>query len=216
MRSLHFLSSLSLVLLACLGAASMNAVEPTTSIPASASDARPITIGTPAPLSVAVKLPDGSPTTLGTVIAGAPTVVIFYRGGWCPFCTRHLAGLGAIVKDLSAAGWKILALAPDQPSVLKGVVDAGDGGVPRLSDADGNAMRAFGVAYHVDDATAEHMKEYKIDLTARSGNDHRWLPVPSVFMISADGIIRFVHANPDYKVRLDPQAILNIAKTTPH
>jgi len=208
--------SLSLVLLACLGAASLNAVEPaSTTIPASGLDTRPVTIGSAAPLSVAVNLPDGSSTTLGTVIAGAPTVVIFYRGGWCPFCTRHLAGLGSIVKDLTAAGWKILALAPDQPSVLKEVVDAGDGGVPRISDAEGNAMRAFGVAYHVDDVTAEHMKAYKIDLIARSGNDHRWLPVPSVFMISADGIIRFVHANPDFKVRLDPQAILDIAKTTP-
>ena len=208
--------SLPLMLLACLGAASLNAVEPAnTTIPASASDIRPIIIGAPAPLSVAVKLPDGSQTTLGAVINGEPTVVIFHRGGWCPFCTKHLAGLGAIVHDLAASGWRILALAPDQPSVLKEAVVAGDDGVPRISDADGNAMRAFGVAYHVDDATAEHMMEYKIDLSTRSGNDHRCLPVPSVFMISAAGKICFVHANPDFKVRLDPQAILEIAKTTP-
>lgn len=210
------MSSLPLVLLACLGAASLHAVElANASIPPSGLDIRPLTIGAAAPLSVSVKLPDGSQTTLGAVIHGEPTVLIFYRGAWCPFCSRHLAGLGTIVHDLNAAGWKILALAPEQPSVLKEAVVAGDDGVPRLSDADGNAMRAFGVAYHVDDATAAHMKEYKIDLTARSGNDHRWLPVPSVFLISAAGTICFVHANPDFKVRLDPQAILEIAKTTP-
>ena len=151
--------------------------------------------------------------TLATALGGGPTVVLFYRGGWCPFCTRHLAGLAGILPDLTAAGWKVVAVAPDQPSVLAATLAKGDDGVPRLSDAEGNLMRAFGVAFRVDDTTDAKLKGYKIDLAAAAGNDHRWLPVPSVFLIAADGTVRFAHADPDYKVRLDPQALLAVAKT---
>ncbi len=165
-------------------------------------------------MSVVVRRTDGTAVTLGAAINGSPTVVVFYRGGWCPFCTRHLAGLAGIIPDLTAAGWKIVAVAPDQPSVLAATIATGDDGVPRLSDAAGDLMQAFGVAYRVDDATDVKLKGFKVDLAAAAGNDHRWLPMPSVFLIAADGTIRFVHADPDYKVRLDPKALLAIATTT--
>jgi peroxiredoxin len=37
------------------------------------------------------------------------------------------------------------------------------------------------------------------------------LPHPGVFVIGKDGVIRFAHVNPDYKTRLDPEAILKAA-----
>lgn len=207
-----------ILLLACLTATHLAAVDtaPVASVlvPASPQEARPITVGSAAPVSVMVRRTDGAAVSLGTVMSGSPTVVVFYRGGWCPFCTRHLVGLAGIIPELTAAGWKIVAVTPDQPSVLAATIAKSDDGVPRLSDAAGDLMRAFGVAYRVDDATDTTLKGYKIDLAAAAGNDHRWLPVPSVFMIATDGTIRFVHADPDYKVRMDPQALLTIAKTT--
>jgi len=203
-------------LLACVCASGLLAVEPThpqaPAVPATAQATTAAAVGSRIPLSTAVLQSDGTATTLGQVLGGKPTVLIFYRGGWCPFCTRHLAGLGAIVPDLTAAGWQIVALAPDQPTVLAAAIAQGDGGIRRLSDADGTAMRAFGVAYHVDDATAATLKGYEIDLEAAAGNNHRWLPVPSVFLVTAEGEIHFAHADPDYKVRMDPQAILAAAK----
>ncbi len=169
-------------------------------------------VGATVPLTTPLQRTDGTAATLGDIVAGKPTVLIFYRGGWCPFCTRHLAGLGAIVSDLTTAGWQIVAVSPDQPSVISTTLAKADDGVPRYSDAAGEAMRAFGVAYRVDDATNEKLKGYKIDLTAAAGNDHRWLPVPSVFLLTPAGEVRFVHADPDYKVRLDPQAVLAAAR----
>ena len=207
-----------ILLLACLTAAHLAAGDAATSVvtvvPASPQEARPITIGSAAPMSVMVRRTDGTAVNLAAALGGSPTVVVFYRGGWCPFCTRHLAGLAGVMPDLTAAGWKIVAVAPDQPSVLAATIAKGDDGVPRLSDAAGDLMRAFGVAYRVDDATDAKLKSFKVDLATAAGNDHRWLPVPSVFLIAADGTIRFVHADPDYKVRLDPKALLAIATTT--
>ena len=210
--------STKILLLACLAATHLAAADAAATasvvVPASAAETRPLTVGSAAPASVVLHRPDGTAVTLGAAMQGSPTVVVFYRGGWCPFCTRHLAGLAGVIPDLTAAGWTILAVAPDQPAVLAATLATGDDGVPRLSDAGGDLMRAFGVAFRVDDDTDAKLKGFKVDLAAMAGNTHRWLPVPSVFLIAADGAIRFVHADPDYKVRLDPQALVAIAKTS--
>jgi len=209
--------STKILLLVCLAAIQLAAVEPAAqakpTAPASAQEARPIAVGSGAPLSATARRSDGTAVTLAAVLGGKPTVVVFYRGGWCPFCTRHLAGLAGVIPDLNAAGWAIVAVVPDQPSVLAATLAKGDEGVPRLSDAGGELMLGFGVAYRVDDATDAKLKGYKIDLAAASGNNQRLLPVPSVFLVAADGTVRFVHAEADYKVRLDPQALLAVART---
>lgn len=46
----------------------------------------------------------------------------------------------------------------------------------RLSDRDAVAVKAFGIAFKVDDVTIEKYKTYKIDLDAASGNDRHILP----------------------------------------
>ena len=42
--------------------------------------------------------------------------------------------------------------------------------------------------------------------------DAKLLPVPAIFLIDAEGVVRFVHTNPDYKLRLDPADILEAAE----
>jgi hypothetical protein len=40
----------------------------------------------------------------------------------------------------------------------------------------------------------------------------RWLPVPAVYVISRDGLVKFVHTDPDYKARLAPAEVLAAAR----
>ncbi len=80
-----------------------------------------------------------------------------------------------------------------------------------LSDSKMSASRAFGIAFRVDDATVERYKRFKIDLEEASGETHQLLPVPSVFIVDRKGIVRFVYSNPDYKVRIDTDALIGAA-----
>jgi len=76
-----------------------------------------------------------------------------------------------------------------------------------------NAARAFGVAFRVDAAGLAKFQEYGVDLEAASGQSHHQLPVPAVFIIDRSGVIRFVHANPDYTTRISAEALLAAART---
>ena len=51
---------------------------------------------------------------------------------------------------------------------------------------------------------------YGIDLAAASGESHQALPVASVFVIDAAGVIAFSYVNPDYRTRV-PVRILRAA-----
>jgi peroxiredoxin len=54
--------------------------------------------------------------------------------------------------------------------------------------------------------------QYGIDLEEASGHDHHQLPVPSVFLVEAGGVVRWVYSNPDYKVRPDNAGLLEAAR----
>ncbi len=45
-----------------------------------------------------------------------------------------------------------------------------------------------------------------------AGQEIAWLPVPAVFLIGRDGTIKFVYANPDYKIRLKAAVLLAAAR----
>jgi len=80
------------------------------------------------------------------------------------------------------------------------------------SDHRAEAARAFGIAWRVSEAERKKLLGYGIDIEAASGEQHHLLPVPSVFLVDRGGVVRFRHANPDYKVRIENEALLKAAR----
>ncbi|MGX7835986.1 redoxin domain-containing protein, partial [Campylobacter fetus subsp. venerealis] len=80
----------------------------------------------------------------------------------------------------------------DRPERLYASLSEPDIHYTLLSDAEMTASRAFGVAYRLDDAALAKYGEYGIDLEAASGQKHHELPVPAVFIVDSQGLIRFV------------------------
>ncbi len=141
-----------------------------------------------------------------------PTVLIFYRGGWCPYCNTQLAGLREIETQVVQLGYQIIAVSPDRPEKLRESLQKHNMNYLLLSDSKMDAATAFGIAYEVDDETSQKYSQYGIDLENVSGEKHHLLPVPSVFIISKDGKIKFHYVNPDYKIRIDPELLLTAAR----
>ena len=57
-------------------------------VASSAQEARPIAVGAAAP-DAALRDLNGNDVTLHAIVAERPTVLIFYRGSWCPYCNLH-------------------------------------------------------------------------------------------------------------------------------
>jgi peroxiredoxin len=179
-------------------------------VPDAAGKVTPLAVGSKVP-KVNVKTIEGKSIALPKLLAAQPTVLIFYRGGWCPFCNRQMSGLQSIEGDLKKLGYRIIAVSPDRAEELKKSLGKNKLTYQLLSDSPMDAAKAFGVAFKVDDGVLTKYKGFGIDLEAASGEKHHYLPVPSVFLIGADGVIQFRSFNPDYKVRLSNEELLAAA-----
>jgi len=210
---LAVLTAGSLTLAGCGGSSTaMTMTEPAAVsaprvVASNAADVNPLGVGDRVPAAL-VRDVAGNEVALSQKIAGAPSVLVFYRGGWCPYCTRQLAGLSRIQEDLTRRGVTLYALSPDLPERLGEAAKEGPLPYELLSDASRAAMTAMGIAFRVDDATNTRLQGYGIQLDEWSGDDQRVLPVPAVFVADANGVIRFVHYDPDYTKRIDGAAVL--------
>lgn len=117
---------------------------------------------------------------------GQPLVIIFYRANWCPFCNEHLSDLQSYFRPLTKAGYKVIAISTESVENLQGTKENNFLKYTLLSDVNRAAINKFGV---------------------KNGS----IAVPSVFIVNKDHVIKFIHSNPDYKVRLSGEEIYNKA-----
>jgi len=181
--------------------------------PANAEDVCPLLIGQPLP-TLELNDSNGNPFDVNKAVGEGTTVLIFYRGSWCPFCNRHLGQLQEVLPKLEAFGAQLFAISPDRPDIVETPAEKQDLGYRLLSDSSMQAAKAMGIAFKLDDATVTKYKSsYKIDIEADSGQTHHLLPVPAVFVIDRNGTIQFSYVNPNYKERLEPEILLAVVKS---
>jgi peroxiredoxin len=166
----------------------------------------PIKVGSNVP-SAAVKNMEGQMVDLGESLSQQNTVLVFFRGGWCPFCTKHLAEVQGVLPQIKQAGYQVLAIAPDTVANLKQAGEKHDLGYQLLADEQFEATKAFGLGFYLDQGTITRYKGYGIPLYSPPGDEGKVLPVPAVFVIK-DGMVTFRHYDPDYKSRLSSDEIL--------
>ena len=154
----------------------------------------------------------GNEGDLATLWGDGPIVVTFYRGHWCPYCTRALSAWQKKIPELTAAGGTFVGLTPEKPTYVAGVKQKHELEYVVLSDHEGKGGRAFNVQFSMDEATIRKYKGYGIDLT-KFNSDGEWtLPAPATFVIDTEGVIRWVWADWDYSKRANPDDVIEAVK----
>lgn len=179
---------------------------------ASPTNVNPLLIGASIP-SITLKTIENKDINLLDLVKDKPTIFIFYRGGWCPYCNLHLGQLRLIEPQLIELGYQLVAVSPDRVEKLQETYEKNKLNYLLLSDSLANAAINFGIAFQLDSQTIESYKKYGVDLEKYAGEKHHILPVPSVFIVDTTGKIKFQYVNPDYKTRLSSDVILAAAKS---
>lgn len=185
------------------------------SIAASPEQVTPLLNGLPIPQVMLTDATDKK-VSLNTLVSKQPSVLVFYRGGWCPYCNAQLAALREIEPALKKLGYQIIAITPDSvASINKSLNDTGGQKLDYtlLSDADFAASSAFGLAYYLDDKTAAAYKGKLGSLiTTEAGSEKVVLPVPAVYILNTDGEALFNYVHINYKTRLHSELLLKAAE----
>ncbi len=176
--------------------------------PGSAQDICPIKIGSDIP-DATLKMQDGSQVNLKEWASGSPSILVFYRGGWCPYCNMQLIELEDIKEDLNALGYKLAAISPDAFDKIEGTVTKNKVGYDVFSDAENVFAQDLGIAF---ERKRRKKKKENFQVDVNVGQKKSLLPVPSIFFLDGDGKVVMHYINPDYKTRLPSSQLLKMAE----
>ncbi|MGA3267978.1 MAG: peroxiredoxin-like family protein [Verrucomicrobiota bacterium] len=138
-----------------------------------------------------------------------PVVLVFFRGGWCPFCTTYLRGFQLILPGLQTAGMRLLAVSPQLPDGSLLTREANGLEFPLLSDVGNRVARRYGVACQLPEKLIGLHGKLGLCLALANGiGGCRELPFPATFVIDTDRRIRRSLVDLDYVRRAGPKKVL--------
>jgi len=202
----------SLLITALLALSSQAIAATATNIANSAEQVSPLLPGLTIQ-NVDLKDQFGKSVSLGERFKEKTTVLIVYRGGWCPYCSRQLASVQKIEKQLASLNAQIIAISPDSPEKLA-ESKISSPNYQLLSDDSLALSQQLGLAFYLDAKTAKiYRNKLGVNFVSLDGEAKVALPVPAVFVVDTKGLIHFQYANPNYKVRLTEDLLLAAVKS---
>ncbi len=149
---------------------------------------------------------DGRLVSLDEIVARGPAVLAFHRGHWCPYCRMNMVGLAEIDDQLGNA--RIYAISAEQQHYTRKLKTESGARFPFLTDIDGGYVLSINLAIWVDELMAGMIAGAGWDIPGYQGGQAWILPVPSVFILDGEGVVRTRHVDPDYRRRMELDAIV--------
>ena len=168
------------------------------------------------------RLPDGElldvagePATLAETLGGKPAVIVFYRGGWCPYCNIALRTYQAqLVPALAERGISLIAISPQTPDGSLSTKESKELTFTVLSDPGNQIAGQLGILTAPSDGTRAAQLQLGLDLTQVNAAGTTALPMPAVVIADADGVIRWIDVHLDYTTRTEPGQVLQAVTET--
>jgi peroxiredoxin len=162
-------------------------------------------------------LPDqhGRIVRLRDRIAQGPVILLFVRGGWCPFCTLTLRAYQDWLPEFHQEGAELLAITPQPARMCSQIAERDLLAFPTLSDHGDQVAELYGIASELDPALRPMHLRMGHDLPAINGTGDWRIPLPATFVIDADGRVARSHVARLFSERLEPSDALAALRGLP-
>ena len=148
-------------------------------------------------------------------LGGKPAVIVFYRGGWCPYCNITLRAYQAqLVPALAERGIGLVAISPQAPDGSLSAKESKELTFTVLSDPGNQIAGQLGILTAPSDGTRAGQLQLGLDLTQVNADGTTGLPMPTVVIADADGVIRWIDVHPDYTTMAEPGQVLQAVTDT--
>ena len=117
-----------------------------------------------------------------------------------------------VLEEIVAENTTLIALSPQKRSFNKDMVESHSLDFDILTDPGNVYAAALGLRFTVPKKLKEIYESFKINL-AEANEDNSWtLPIPARIIVSKDGIVQDVDADPDYTVRPEPSSTIEVLR----
>ena len=160
--------------------------------------------------AVDAELPDanGKLVKLSALWAKGPVVVVWYRGGWCPYCNIQLQAMQETLPAIKAKGGTLVAITPETPDNSLSTVEKNKLEFVVLSDLGNEVARQYGVVFKLP-AKVSPIYKQRIDLSKYNGDDSDELPLAATYVIDQTGKITYAFLDANYTTRAEPADIMS-------
>ncbi len=151
----------------------------------------------------------GTPVSLDEILGSGPAVIMFYRGGWCPYCNLALRTYQQeLLPQLDTFDARLVAVSPQSPDESLSTVEKAALEFTVLSDPGARLADRIGIAFDQADDVVAAQRRLGLDLTKVNAEGAIRLPRPTVLVVDQDRIVRFVDVQPDYTARTEVADII--------
>jgi peroxiredoxin len=156
----------------------------------------------------------GVSTTLAAARAGRPAVIVLYRGAWCPYCNLALrAYQNDLVPALDQRGVALIAISPQKPDGSLSMQEKNELSFTVLSDPGNQVAAALGVLTAPTDDARGAQRVIGVALTELNDDGTPGIPMPTVAVVDAAGIINWIDVHPNYTTRTEVADIISALAT---
>ena len=128
-------------------------------------------------------------------------MVVFYRGGWCPYCNMQIRELSDDYAAFEEQGVMPVLISVDKPEVAALTTETYEIPFPVLSDSDLAAHEEFNVVYKLTAQEIQRAESRGRDFGDWSGRDHETIAIASSFLVDSDGVVQWSTVLQDYTSR---------------
>ena len=151
----------------------------------------------------------GTPVGLDQLLSHGKVVLVFYRGGWCPYCNLALRTYQQeLLPWLGEFGAQLVAVSPQPPDESLSTAEKAGLEFTVLSDPGSRVAERIGIVFQQSEEVLAAQRQLGLDLTEVNAEGSTSLPRPTVLIIDRDRTVRFVDVQPDYTARTEVADIL--------
>lgn len=139
-------------------------------------------------------------------------VIMFYRGGWCPYCNLELAQYQKHLEEITGAGAELVAISPELPDESLNTKEKNELKFKVLTDVNNKFADSLGLVHTLTPELAELYDSFGFDVTAKQGTEEARLPLPATLIVNEAKEVEHIFVNVDYKKRMDPVDVVAFLK----
>lgn len=154
---------------------------------------------------------DGEARRLSELWSDGPIVLMWYRGGWCPYCNIQLRAMQKKLAEIEGAGAKLVVLSPEVPEKSQRTVQENNLEMVVLFDKNNQVAREYGIVFELPESIVPIYRD-KLKLAEYNGNDAMELPLAATYVINQTGKITYAFLDADYKKRAEPDEVIEAVR----
>jgi peroxiredoxin len=152
----------------------------------------------------------GTATTLSAAAGDGVSVLVFYRGAWCPYCNIALSAYQEqLLPQLTERGIRLVAISPQKPDGSLTMQQKQSLAFTVVSDPGNLIAGRLGILTRPSREARAAQLQQGLDLTSVNADGTLSLPMPATVILDASRTVRWIDVHPEYSTRTEPRHVID-------